>query len=252
MTDMIDLSGQHALVTGASGGIGRVLASRLAAAGAHVFVHYLSNHAGAAATADAIERAGGRATPVTANLSDPQRIRALFEETIGPRLDILVHNAAIGSFKPLHQVRANQWDLTLNVNARAMLLASQAALPALEACRGKVVALSSLGSGRVIPKYGAIGVSKAALEAVVRYLAIELAPRGIRVNAISAGLVETESVRLHPDYVRLSALAKERTPVGRLVTADDIADALLFLCSPMAATIVGQTLVLDGGASLTS
>jgi enoyl-[acyl-carrier protein] reductase III len=149
-------------------------------------------------------------------------------------------------------VRANQWDLTVNVNARAMLLACQAALPALEACRGKVVAISSLGSRRVIPKYGAIGVSKAALEAVVRYLGIELAPRGIRVNAISAGLVETESVRLHPDYATLSALAKERTPVGRLVIADDIADALLFLCSPMAATIVGQTLVLDGGASLTS
>ena len=165
-------------------------------------------------------------------------------------LDVLVHNAAIGSFKPLHAVRANQWDLTLNVNARALLLCVQAALPGLAARGGRVVSISSLGGRRVVPDYGAIGVSKAALEAATRYLASELAPRGVRVNAIAAGLVATESVQRHPAYAALESGAKKRTPTGRLVTPDAIADAVLFLCGPYSADIVGQTLVVDGGSSL--
>lgn len=247
---MNDFSGQHALVTGASGGIGSVIARRLASAGAHVFVHYLHNHAGARSTADAIAAAGGQSTIVTANLAEPDRIRAMFD-VIGPRtLDIVVHNAAIGSFKPLHGVRANQWDLTLNVNARALLLCVEAALPGLVARAGRVVAISSLGGTRVVPHYGAIGVSKAALEAAARYLASELAPQGVRVNTIAAGLVETASVRLHPGYDALAEAALARTPTGRFVTASEIADAVAFLCSAQSSAIVGQTLVLDGGASL--
>lgn len=248
---MSDLSGQHALVTGASGGIGSVIAGRLAAAGAHVFVHYLQNEAGARRTIAAIEEAGGRATIVSGNLGEPERIRAMFEQTIGAgTLDILVHNAAIGSFKPLHGVRANQWDLTVNVNARALVLCTQAALPGLSSRGGRVVAISSLGGTHVVPHYGAIGVSKAALEAATRYLAFELAPRGVRVNAIAAGLVETASVRLHPGYDRLAAAALERTPIGRFITAEEIAGAVLFLCGPLSEGIIGHTLVVDGGASL--
>lgn len=247
---MADFSGQHALVTGASGGIGSVIARRLAAAGAHVFVHYVHNQAGARSTADAIDASGGRATIVAANLAEPERIRAMFD-VIGPAtLDILVHNAAIGSFKPLHAVRSNQWDLTLNVNARALHLCVQAALPGLALHRGRVVAISSLGGTHVVPHYGAIGVSKAALEAAARYLASELAPQGIRVNTIAAGLVETASVRLHPGYETLAAAALARTPTGRFVTAENIADAVVFLCSAESSAIVGHTLVLDGGAGL--
>jgi enoyl-[acyl-carrier protein] reductase III len=247
---MNELSGQHALVTGASGGIGSAIAGRLAGAGAHVFVHYVHNRAGAQSTADAIESSGGRATIVAANLAEPDRIRAMFDAIGTGVLDILVHNAAIGSFKPLHGVRSNQWDLTLNVNARALLLCAQAALPGLIAHRGRVVAISSLGGARVVPHYGAIGVSKAALEAAARYLASELAPQGVRVNTIAAGLVETASVRLHPGYDTLAAAALARTPTGRFVTAAEIADAVLFLCSAQSSAIVGHTLVLDGGASL--
>jgi enoyl-[acyl-carrier protein] reductase III len=136
------------------------------------------------------------------------------------------------------------------VNARALLLCAQAALPALEARGGRVVAISSLGGRRVVPAYGAIGVSKAALEAATRYLAAELAPRGIRVNAIAAGLVDTESVRRHPAYDALADAARRRAPTRRLVTADAIADAVLFLCGPQSADIIGHTLVVDGGASL--
>lgn len=247
---MTDFSGQHALVTGASGGIGSIIARRLADGGAHVFVHYLHNEAGARTTAEAIESAGGQSTIVAANLAEPDRIRAMFDAIGVNTLDILVHNAAIGSFKPLHGVRSNQWDLTLNVNARALLLCVQTALPGLVAHQGRVVAISSLGGQHVVPHYGAIGVSKAALEAAARYLASELAPQGVRVNTIAAGLVETASVRLHPGYDALAAAALARTPTGRFVTAAEIADAVVFLCSPQSSAIVGHTLVLDGGASL--
>jgi enoyl-[acyl-carrier protein] reductase III len=115
---------------------------------------------------------------------------------------------------------------------------------------GRLVALSSLGSTRVVPEYGALGASKAALEAVVRALAVELGPRGILVNAVSAGLVPTASVRLHPRYEELAARARAASPLGRLGTAEEVAAAVLFLASPLAAWVTGQTLVVDGGASL--
>jgi len=244
------LAGQRALVTGGARGIGTVIARRLAAAGAHVFVNYVQSDAAARDTVAAIEAAGGRATLAPGNLADPDALAAMMAPIVDGGLDVLVHNAAIGSFKPLHAVRANQWDLTINVNARALLLCVQAALPSLAARGGRVVAISSLGGRRVVPQYGAIGVSKAALESATRYLASELAPRGVRVNAIAAGLVETESVKRHPAYDALAAAARARTPAGRLVTAGSIAEAVLFLCGPHSADIVGHTLVIDGGASL--
>jgi enoyl-[acyl-carrier protein] reductase III len=250
MTSPFDFSDQRALVTGGSRGIGAAIACRLAACGAHVTINYLHNEKAARATALEIERAGGSAAIAKANVADPDAIAALTARAAAEGLDILVHNAAIGSFKPLYRVRANQWDLTMNVNARALLLLAQGALPALEARRGRIVSISSLGSTRVLPSYGAIGVSKAALESTTRYLAAELAPRGVRVNAVVGGLVDTEASRLHPDYEVLSRQAIAQAPTGRLTSAREIAEAVLFLCSPMAEGIVGQTLVVDGGAGL--
>jgi enoyl-[acyl-carrier protein] reductase III len=165
-------------------------------------------------------------------------------------VDMLIHNAALGSFKPLHKVKANQWDLTMNVNARALLLLAQGTLTSLASRGGRIVSISSLGSVRVLPSYGAIGVSKAALESTTRYLASELAPRGIRVNAVVGGLLDTEASRLHPEFEALAREAIARTPIGRLMTTSDIADAVLFLCSPLSEGIVGQMLVVDGGAAL--
>ena len=244
------LSGQRALVTGASRGIGAVLARRLAAEGAHVYINYERSDEAAQQTARAIERAGGSASLARANLADPAQVAEVIGAIAGEGLDVLVHNAAIGSFKPLTRVRANQWDLTMHVNARALLLCAQAALASLAARGGRIVAISSLGGRRVVPAYGAIGVAKAALEAATRYLASELAPQGVRVNAVAAGLVDTPSVRRHPAFDRLAGDTIARTPTGRLITADAIADAVLFLCGPHSADIVGQTLVVDGGASL--
>jgi enoyl-[acyl-carrier protein] reductase III len=245
-----DLRGQRALVTGGARGIGAAIARRLGACGAHVTINYLHNEAAARATQAGIQQAGGSADIAQANMIDPDAIAALTARLSSAGLDILVHNAALGSFKPLHKVKANQWDLTMNVNARALLLLAQGSLAALEARRGRIVSISSLGSVRVLPSYGAIGVSKAALESTTRYLASELGPRGIRVNAVVGGLVETEASRLHPEYDELARRALERTPIGRLTTAKDIADAVLFLCSPLSEGIIGQTIVVDGGAGL--
>ncbi len=247
----LDLSGRRALVTGASRGIGAAIAKLLAENGAHVHLGYREDERGAEATRRSIEETGGRATLAKGNLARPEEIRALVS-AIGEEgpLDILVHNAALGSFKDVLDVRANQWDLTLAINARALLHLAQEARPLLEGRGSSIVAVSSLGSTRVVPSYGAIGVSKAALEALVRSLAVELAPKGIRVNAVSAGLVDTASVRLHPDFDALEASSLRRTPLGRLGAAEDVARAVLFLVSPLAAWVVGQTLVADGGLSL--
>ena len=245
-----DFSGQRALVTGGSRGIGAAIARRLAACGAHVTINYLSNEEAARRTAAEIERAGGSVTLAQANMNDPEAIASLTARVSAEGVDMLVHNAALGSFKPLHKVKPNQWDLTMNVNARALLLLAQGTLAALASSRGRIVSISSLGSVRVLPSYGAIGVSKAALESTTRYLASELAPRGVRVNAVVGGLLDTEASRLHPDFDALAREALARAPVGRLTTTSDIADAVLFLCSPLSEGIVGQMLVVDGGVSL--
>ena len=246
-----DFSGKRAVVTGGTRGVGAAIAGRLAAAGAAVFLNYARDDASAARTAGEIAAAGGEATPVKANLGDPAQVVDLFSRigSTGP-VDVLVHAAALGSFKATVDVRANQWDLTMSVNARALLLCAQQAAPLMAGRGGRMLAISSLGSGRVIPQYGAIGAAKAALEALVRYLAVELAAHRIGVNALAPGLLDTPSIRRHPQHAALAAAALARTPSGRLATLDDVADVALFLCSPLADQIVGQTLVLDGGASL--
>lgn len=247
----LDLTGRRALVTGGSRGLGAVLAQTLAAHGAHVYINYVRHEAEAQATQHAIRAAGGSADLARANLTSPEDIRAMFAGPLVDGIDILIHNAAIGSFKPTHEVRANQWDLTMNVNARALLLCVQEALPSLTERRGHVVAVSSLGGTRVIPDYGAVGVSKAALEALTRYLGVELAGRGIHVNAVAGGLLDLPSVRQHHGFEQMAADTIRRTPAQRLGTADDIARIVLFLCSPLADWLVGHTIVADGGMGLT-
>jgi enoyl-[acyl-carrier protein] reductase III len=249
--DAYDFSGKSALVTGASRGLGAVVARRLAAAGARVILTYGRDDAGAAATRNDIVRAGGAASLLKANLVHSHDISAMFKVIAETGcLDVLIHCAAIGSFKPLLDVRANQWDLTMSVNARALLLCAQHAAPLMEGRTGRIVSVSSLGSSRVLPSYGAIGPSKAALEALTRYLALELAPRGIRANAVAAGLIETESVKAHPQYAAFASRAIEASPAGRLGTPDEVANVVLFLCTPLSDWIVGQTIVVDGGVSL--
>ena len=240
-----------ALVTGGSRGIGRAVCRKLAQAKVGVIViNYLENHDAAAATRQEVEALGAVAHPVPANLAHPAEIDRLFARVaeITPRLDVFVHAAAFGAFKPLSDLKANQWDLSLAVNARSFLLCVQRCLPLMP--QGAMVALSSLGGRRAVPNYGAIGASKAALEAMVRQLAAELAPRGIRVNGVAGGLIETDSIAKFPDAARLVQRVVAATPAGRLGTPDDIADVVAFLISPEARWIHGQVLVADGGSSL--
>jgi enoyl-[acyl-carrier protein] reductase III len=161
---------------------------------------------------------------------------------------VVVHNAATGVIRPALETEDKHWDWTLNANARALLALARATVPAMDR-GGAVVAISSLGSIRVLPNYVLVGTSKAALEAVVRYLAVELAPRGIRVNAVSGGVVETGALDFFPNKEEMLATV-ERTPAGRLVEPEDIAGAVSFLASADAAMVCGQTLVVDGGFSL--
>ena len=240
-----------ALVTGGSRGIGRAISLRLAAECAQtIVVNYVENDAEADHTRKLIEQTGSACILIKANLSSPAGIDALFErlsESVG-NLDVFVHCAAVTAFKPLKDVRPNQWDLIMNVNARSFLLCSQKCVRLMK--EGTIVAISSLGSSRALPRYGALGPTKAALEAIVRYLAVELAPLGIRVNAVAGGFVQTESIRKHPDADRLIQSIVAGTPGGRLGTPDDIAGVVMFLLSSSASWICGQTLVVDGGLSL--
>lgn len=245
------LAGKVALVTGGSRGIGRAIALALGGQGASVAFNYFRGHEAARQAEAVLTEKGIPCLRVRAHLGDPQQVKALVQavqERFG-RVDILVNNAASGVNRPAMELEEKHWEWALGVNARAPWLLVKEALPLMPpgAC---VVNITSLGSQRVLPNYFSVGVSKAALEAVTRYLAVELAPRGIRVNAVAGGYVETEALEHFPNREAMRRAAQERTPAGRLLTPEDIAGVVLFLCSPAAEMVRGQVIVVDGGYSL--
>lgn len=242
-----------ALVTGSSRGIGKAITLELARLGAAVAVNYVRNESAARETVEQLQSAGAHAKAFQANVGDALSIEKLVQEVLAEfkRVDILVHNAALGAFKPVHKLRANQWDLSFEINAKALLVLTQKLLPSLEQNGGgHVIAISSFGAHRFIPDYGAIGVSKAALESLVKYLAVELAPKNIRVNGVSGGLVDTDAVRAHPQFEQIRSEVIRRTPAGRIGQPEDLARVVGFLTTPAADWIRGQILVADGGLSL--
>jgi enoyl-[acyl-carrier protein] reductase III len=242
----VSFDGASVFVTGGSRGIGRAIALRFAELGARrVAIGYLRADRAAEETADELRVLGAEPVLVRGNIASERVMREVAELGV---LDAIVHNAATGVVRPALETEDKHWDWTLAANARAFLALARAAAPSMP--RGSsLVALSSLGSMRVLENYVLVGTSKAALEALVRYLAVELAPRGIRVNAVSGGVVETGALEHFPNRDEMLATV-HRTPAGRLVEPGDVAAAVTFLCSPEAEMVRGQTLVVDGGFSL--
>jgi enoyl-[acyl-carrier protein] reductase III len=241
----MSMQGSSVLVTGGTRGIGLAVALRLVRDGARrAVLGYMRNDRAAEAAAETIRAAGAEPVLVRGEVSKPQVVEELASR--GP-YRVVVHNAATGVIRRALETEDRHWDWTLNANARALLSLARATAPAMDD-GSSIVAISSLGAQRVLKNYVLVGTSKAALESVVRYLAVELSP-AIRVNAVSGGVVETGALDHFPNKEELLR-SVERTPAGRLVEADDIAGAVSFLCSPDAAMVRGQTLVVDGGFSL--
>ncbi|BCO08180.1 enoyl-[acyl-carrier-protein] reductase [NADPH] FabL [Desulfolithobacter dissulfuricans] len=248
---MFDLKGKVALITGGSRGIGRAIALRLAENGVDVVVNYVRHRRDAEATVQAIEDLGGRCLAVKANVAKEEDVARMFEEIAKTyqRLDILVSNAASGVLKPVMELTTRHWNWAMDINARALLTLSQHAVPMMEK-GGRIMAVSSIGAVRAVPNYTVVGASKAALESLVRHLAVELGPQGIHVNTISAGVVDTDALKKFPNRDEIISESLRRTPMGRLTTPDDVADVALFLCSDLARMIHGQTVVVDGGYAI--
>lgn len=255
MTGELPFAGKIVLVTGSGRGIGRAIALHFAQNGADLVVNFFRNRPPAEETARAIQTLGRQALLVKADVGTDEGLDHLFDEierNFGG-LDILISNAASGYIRPALQQKPKGWDWTMNINARALLFAAQRAVLLMEPRGGgHIVSISSPGSRLVLPDYVVIGASKAALEAITRYLAFELAPKNIKVNAVSPGMVETEALE-HFDAIALRDLrahAVKRTPAGRLVSPEDIAQVVAFLCTPAAEMIRGQVIVVDGGYTL--
>lgn len=242
------LAGKVALVTGASRGIGRAIARKLGLAGCDVAANYYNSHDEAEALCAELRATGRRAYPVQGSVGIPESVDEMFAEFRKhfDRVDIVVSNAASGVLRPAMEMSLKHWRWCMETNAFALDLLAQRAVPLMKD-GGRFIAMSSLGASRAMPDYGFIGASKAALESLVRTLAQELGSRNIRVNAVSAGVVDTDALQYFPNRESLLADFARRTPAGPVLTADDVAGAVYLLCLPEAAMINGHTLVVDGG-----
>lgn len=248
----LKLRNKRALVTGSSRGIGRAIALSLADFKVDVAINYLRNRQKAEETAHEIESRGVRSLVLKGNVAKPDHVERMFtdlEEAWGG-MEILVSNAASGVLKPAKELTLHHFDWAMHINAAALLPLIQQFSRLQSQSEKALVAVSSLGATRAIPNYTAVGASKAALESMVRHLAAEFAPEGIRVNAVSAGTVDTDALKHFPNRDELLKTSLERTPAGRLVDPQDVANTVVYLCTQYASMIHGQTIIVDGGYSI--
>ena len=248
--NLFALSGRI-LVTGGTRGIGRAISLRFARAGASVTANYLRNEEAAEELKATAEQEGLSIDLCRADLTSLQgleKIERSIHET-GDSLSGLVHCAATGVHRPLSELNVRHFDWTFSLNVRAFFELMQV-LTSRFSERSSVVAISSIGAQRALPYYSLVGASKGALEALARHLAVELAPKGIRVNILAPGIVATEVWKVIPEAEVRVATAISETPIKRLVTPDEVAWTAQFLCSQASTGIVGQTFVIDGGAAI--
>jgi len=251
MNDSFSLTGKYAVITGGTRGVGRAIATRFAAAGASVLANYVRDDGAAQSFKQEAEAQALQIDVCRADMTSPKGIDTLLQavDAHGVKPSVFIHCAATGVHRSLDQLTLRHFDWTYALNVRAFFNLVQLLLPRFDS-RTSILAISSEGASRAIPYYSLVGSSKGALEALVRHLAVELAPRGIRVNSLAAGTVLTDSWKVLPDSERRLAAAAERSPLGRLNTLDEIALTAQFLCSDAASGIVGQTVVVDAGASI--
>lgn len=246
----MSFKGKVVLITGGSRGIGKAIALEFARGGADIAFNYLRSHTAAAETEKQILALGVRCLRVKAHLADSDKISGLFSEIASEfgGLDVLVNNAASGVQRDALELEEKHWDWAMDINAKAPWLCSVEASK-LMSNGGHIVNITSQGSQKVLPYYLSVGASKAALEALTRYLAVELAPKGISVNAVSGGYVETGALDHFPNREEMIK-SGEQTPAGRMVKSEDIAKVVAFLCTKEAEMIRGQVIVVDGGVTL--
>jgi enoyl-[acyl-carrier protein] reductase III len=240
-----------AMVTGSSRGLGKALAIELARQGYDIVVNYARSRSAAEETVKEIEALGRKAIMIRANVGDVAKLRVMFEqvkEEFG-RLDVFISNAASGVLRPVMELEESHWDWTMNINAKAMLFGAQEAAKLMDK-GGKIIGVSSLGSIRYLENYTTVGVSKAAIESITRYLAVELAPKGIAVNTVSGGALDTEALKHFPNREEVLEHARKNTPAGRMVEIEDMVKTTMFLISDGADMIRGQTIIVDGGRSI--
>ncbi len=254
------LDSRVAVITGGGRGIGRAIALRLAREGAHCVITYRRSADLAAAVVEEIRREGVKGLALRLELEEPTQVAPAFER-IGDafgRVDILVANAAATAFRPLADQKEHNIRRTFAISVDSFIASVQAALPLMRGRAGRIVAISGMDSFQAMPGHGLLGGAKAAVESLVRSLALELGPSGISVNGVNPGMITTDSSRLYIerglglDYEATMAALAASTPVRRTGTVEDVADCVAWIVSDGAGFLTGQTIVLDGGLTIVS
>jgi enoyl-[acyl-carrier protein] reductase III len=248
----MSLKGKRALITGGTKGIGRAIALTLAQEGVHVAVNYFKSRDAAERTVKELQGHGVDALSIRANVGNLEHLQKIFDQ-VKQRfggLDIFISNAASGVLRPAMQITELDWQFTMEANARAFLMGAQRAATLMQDKGGSIIGISSLGPIKYTPEYTLMAAAKACIQTMVRYLAFELGPKGINVNAVAGGIVDTESLRMFPRYEQMVEFARRYTPAGRIGQPEDIAPVVVFLCTEGARWINGQVIVVDGGYSL--